>query len=200
MRNQRAKPLTRNERRRAILDAVTPLLVERGAAVTTSEMAQAADVAEGTIFRAFPDKATLLHEAVRATMDPVPIQEALQAIPKTTPIESQLVAAAEALAARFERITALMGMLRSLPHGEKRDTTDSHRLAADSMAAIADALAEIMAQHRNQLRTTPERAAFALRGLIFANTHQLLAAEDRMSPEEIVAILVAGILTNDQEG
>ena len=38
----RAKPLSPEQRRTAILDAVIPLLVERGATVTTAEMAEAA--------------------------------------------------------------------------------------------------------------------------------------------------------------
>ena len=56
----RARPLSPEDRRAAILDAVVPLLIDHGAAVTTAEMAEAAGIAEGTIFRVFPDKASLL--------------------------------------------------------------------------------------------------------------------------------------------
>ena len=45
------------DRRKAILEALIPLLVEQGGDVTTKEIAEAAGIAEGTIFRVFPDKA-----------------------------------------------------------------------------------------------------------------------------------------------
>ena len=56
----RATPLAPEDRRTAILAAVIPLLVEKGGDVSTKEIAQAAGIAEGTIFRVFADKATLL--------------------------------------------------------------------------------------------------------------------------------------------
>ncbi|HUO45747.1 MAG TPA: helix-turn-helix domain-containing protein, partial [Acidimicrobiia bacterium] len=56
----RAEPLAPEDRRQAIVEAVIPLLVERGASVTTREMAEAAGIAEGTIFRVFPDKCALI--------------------------------------------------------------------------------------------------------------------------------------------
>ena len=69
---QRALPLAPEERRKAILDAVIPLLISRGSNVTTAEMADAAGIAEGTIFRVFPDKPSLLHEALKSSFDPAP--------------------------------------------------------------------------------------------------------------------------------
>ena len=59
-----------DDRRRAIVDAVVPLLLEHGDAVTTRQIAEAAGIAEGTIFRVFPDKPALLLAAAEETMDP----------------------------------------------------------------------------------------------------------------------------------
>ena len=56
----RATSMSPDERRKAIVTALVPLLVERGGEVTTREIAQAAGIAEGTIFRVFPDKKSLL--------------------------------------------------------------------------------------------------------------------------------------------
>ena len=58
-----------DDRRKAILDALIPLLVERGGDVTTKEIARAAGIAEGTVFRVFPDKATLLFAAAQEAMN-----------------------------------------------------------------------------------------------------------------------------------
>ena len=48
------------DRRQMIVRAVLPLVVEHGAAVTTSQIARAAGICEGTVFRAFKDKDELL--------------------------------------------------------------------------------------------------------------------------------------------
>ena len=79
-------------RRDAILEAVIPLLIERGAAVTTAEMARASDIAEGTIFRVFPDKSALIFEAVKVTMDPESVRAAMDAISPTETLQDQLIA------------------------------------------------------------------------------------------------------------
>ena len=189
----RAKPLSRDDRRQAILTAVTPLLISKGAAVTTAEMAEAAGIAEGTIFRAFPDKAALLHEAVKATMDPHPIREALAEIPDDCPIETQLNAAAQILSERFDRMIALVGMLRSMPNSVGKPSADSRRYAANAMTAISATLTTIMERHRDNLSIEPSRAAAALRGLLFSNVHPLIAPEERLSVDEVVSILLSGI-------
>lgn len=193
----RATPLPRDERRAAILDAVIPLLIENGASVTTAEMAEAAGIAEGTIFRAFPDKAALLHDAIKATMDPAPIRQALSEIDPDSPFEEQVAAATEALGNQFERIAALMGMLRSMPQRTDQSARGSHKLATDSMAAISAALTEVMARHRDKLLIDPANAAVVLRGLAFTNAHPHLSSDRKMSTQELVGILLNGILARD---
>ncbi len=192
----RAKPLSADERRTAILEAVIPLLVENGAAVTTAEMAEAAGIAEGTIFRVFPDKAALLHAAIGKTMNPVPFQEALAQIAVDAPIEDQLVIAADALAQQFERVTALFGMLRSIPHNDTPHA-ESHRIAHESMETVAASLADLLERHREHLRVEPARAATLLRGLVFANSHQMLAPDDKMTSEQLIEVLTVGIVTRN---
>src|SRR5690606_7898091 len=57
---ERATPLPPEDRRQAIIEAVVPLLIEHGPTATTRQIAEAAGVAEGTLFRVFPDKRALL--------------------------------------------------------------------------------------------------------------------------------------------
>jgi AcrR family transcriptional regulator len=197
----RAKPLPRDDRRAAIIDAVLPLLLENGAAVTTAEIAEAAGIAEGTIFRAFPDKASLLHEAVKATMNPLPLREALWQIPPDGPLETQLLAAARSLADYFQRVAALIGMLRGMSHGimHPAEGVNPRRYASESLEAITADLAGIIGQHRDELRIEPARVAVALRGLVFVNTHPLFAPDDKLTIEEIVTVLLDGVSTRDHE-
>ena len=189
----RARPLAPDERRTAILNAVIPLLIEEGAAVTTAEMAAAAGIAEGTIFRVFPDKAALLRAAIKTKMDPSLLQASLDEIDEDSPIERQLCVAADSLSKHFEGVTALLGMLRSIQHHGKPHA-ESHRIATEAMTAIVESLARLMERHREQLAVEPTQAAIVLRGLVFTNTHHMLASGQKMTTEQLVSILLGGIL------
>ena len=46
-----------------IIDAVIPLILEHGVGITSRQIAEAAGVAEGTVFRAFGDKESLIAAA-----------------------------------------------------------------------------------------------------------------------------------------
>ncbi len=195
-RQKRAKPLSPDERRAAILDAVIPLLVERGAAVTTSEMAAAAGIAEGTIFRVFPDKSTLLHAAIAETMDPEPVRAAVASLDPSLPFSEQLTLVASTLADRFDRVTSLFGLLRSMPGRGKREQhkSETHKQAHKSMMEITEIITGFFASHADSLRVEPGQAALVLRALVFANTDKMLAASDKMSAEQIVAALRHGVV------
>jgi AcrR family transcriptional regulator len=157
-------------------------------------MARAAGIAEGTIFRVFPDKPALLHAAIARAMDPAPIEAAFAGIDPDGSIETQMVAAALVLAARFEGVAALLGIVRSIPHERKPRAEEAHRIAHDSMAAVAAALTKLLERHRDRLLVEPAQAAMLLRGLVFTNTHPLLAAAERMGPERLVSVLCDGIV------
>jgi AcrR family transcriptional regulator len=181
------------DRRKAILQAVIPLLVARGAAVTTREMAEAAGIAEGTIFRVFPDKTALIREAVRMSVDPGPIQEDLAQIYPDAPLDVQLAEAARVLNERFETVIALVGILATLPHEPSHQAAGPPRFVAEANAAINESLALIFERHRDKLRLKPARAANAFRGLLLASSHPTLAVTERLTVEEVVAVLLDGI-------
>ena len=65
----RATALPPSERRAEIIAATLPLVLAHGAAVTTRQIAEAAGIAEGTIFRVFPDKESLIEAVVESAFD-----------------------------------------------------------------------------------------------------------------------------------
>src|SRR2546423_7852885 len=86
----RATALPLEERRSAIVAATLPLFLEQGVGVTTREIAQAAGIAEGTIFRVFDDKTALLDAVIEAALDPATTEVALRAIDDNLSFEDRL--------------------------------------------------------------------------------------------------------------
>ena len=197
--HQRAKPLAPDDRRRAIVEAVIPLLLEKGSTLTSKEMAEAAGVAEGTIFSVFPDKPAVIVEAVKLTMDPTPFRVAIADVSPTAALEDQLASVAAVLLERSERIGTLVGVLRTIqPTGPKKPA-EAHRFIMESNAAILTALTDLFERHSDGLRVDPGRAAVAFMGFVFANAHPLLAADAKPDAAEIVDMLVHGIAAPKQE-
>ncbi|MGH8926960.1 MAG: TetR/AcrR family transcriptional regulator [Acidimicrobiia bacterium] len=193
-RSRRAEPLPPDDRRRLIVEAVIPLLIDRGAAVTTRQMAQAAGVAEGTIFRVFPDKCALMYEAVRVSVDPEPVKRQLSQIHSGAPLEVQLAEAARILLERFQTAVALLSVLRTLPPSStSRHTPGPPPFVAVANAAINESLTTIFERHRQRLRIEPARAAAAFRGLILASGHPAMSLTERLTVDEVVSVLLSGI-------
>ena len=191
---RRAEPLAPDKRRRAIVEAVIPLLVERGSSVTTKQMADAAGIAEGTIFRVFPDKAALILEAVKVSVDPEPLQRELVLIHPEAQLHVQLAEAARILLERFQVVVALLGVLRTMPvTPETHHAIGPPPFVAVANAAINESLTEIFERHRDRLRIEPARAAAAFRGLILASGHPTMSLTERLTTDEIVSVLLTGI-------
>lgn len=199
-RQERAEPLPADERRRAIVEAVIPLLLEKGPVVTTREMADAANVAEGTIFRVFPDKTSVIHDAVKASMDPDRIKHAIAAIPATAPLPDQLEAAARILVERSERVAALIGVLRASGSHSDGPPSGARQYVMDANTAILSELTRLFERSSDEIRISPRQAAIAFRGFIFAAAHPLLSAGEKPSVREGVEVLMNGIASPTKNG
>lgn len=191
----RAAPMAPHDRRRSIIDAVTPLLIEHGAAVTTRQMAEAACVAEGTIFRVFPDKCALMGEVVRASVESEPFLQVIERIDPAAPFETQLRAAAEALQRRVERIVALMPVWRALEGPHATHPGGPPAFLSESHAAVTGAITRVLARHRDRLRVSPERAMVVLRGLVLASCLPTSPEPERPTLDEIVDTMLHGLTT-----
>src|SRR5471030_1008009 len=89
----RASALPPDERRSMIVAATLPLLLAHGDLVTSKQIAEAAGIAEGTIFRAFADKDEVIAAVIDAALDPEPLEAALTDIPVDLAFEAGLAAA-----------------------------------------------------------------------------------------------------------
>src|SRR5689334_8941005 len=104
----RAAALPPEERRDALIAATLPLVLEHGPDVSTRLIAEAAGVAEGTIFRVFPSKDDLIEAVIASVFDPAPLVDALARVDRGVPLDGRLVAAAQLMQERGRRIGHLL--------------------------------------------------------------------------------------------
>src|SRR4051794_41957373 len=91
VRRERARPLSPEERRAKLVDATLHLLREHGRAVTTRQIAEAAGVAEGTIFRVVESKEELVELAITRAFEPGALIDRIEEIDPEQPLHVRLV-------------------------------------------------------------------------------------------------------------
>lgn len=193
---RRAEPLTPNERRLAVIEAVAPLLVDHGATVTTRQMAEAAGIAEGTLFSVFPDKRSVILATIEHRMDPTPLLEALSAASVHASLEEQLIDAATYILRCVGEMGALANVLHTLPRSE----TDDRPHAPPSFmkawsAAATEGIAALLQPYQTRLRLPPVRIARVLLGLLFATRWAEADADRNLSTREVVDVFLHGVVS-----
>src|SRR4051794_31963116 len=180
------------ERRAAIVAATLPLVLEHGAAVSTRQIAEAAGIAEGTIFRVFPDKDALMCAVIAEAFDPSPTLRGLAEVDRSLPLRERLVAATEVLQQRFSRVFALIDALQLTGPPEKADRAGDRGPEATNRAVSA-ALAELIGDDADRLSVPVEEFGHVLRLLMFSGTHPKISDGRPLSAERIVSILLDGL-------
>jgi AcrR family transcriptional regulator len=197
-RRRRAPAMSLEDRREALVKATIPLLLVHGANVTTNQIAKAADVAEGTVFRAFKDKQELLVCALRTAMEPNTEIELIDQIPATDPIEKRLTGAVEAVTGYLDRMWSLMSALRDTgfdPHegGERKGPPEE-------MQRVMRRIGELFEPDADQLRVEPLLAARLLMGFVFTNRMQHKGfGDDAAEPGQLVQLFLHGTIRSGGE-
>ena len=182
-----------DDRRAALVDATIPLLRSHGVALSTRQIAEAAGVAEGTIFRVFPDKSSLIRAAVLSAFDAEPTVLALHDVDTSLPLRPKLKAMAQVLCDRVTDIHTLMGLLRGLPG--LSDPREFREQIMSAAAAVREAVAWQLRGDTALLRCEPTVAAHML-GSLITNTRRpfFLPGEPELSSDTIVDLLLDGLL------
>jgi AcrR family transcriptional regulator len=181
----RASPLPTEERRRAIMAVTERLLIERGKDVSTREIAEAAGIAEGTIFRAFPTKDAIIDAIFADAFGPHAGLDTLSASGPDVDLKAWLTELVVLLQGRLKRVLALFAALGFRQPKNAPEVMEKRRLNYEAIAAL-------LRPHATLLRMDPDDAARALHGLVLAMTHPMLT--DRpLGAREIVDLALHGI-------
>jgi len=178
----RAQPMAVDDRKAMIIDAVIPLLLEHGRGMTSRQIAEAAGIAEGTIFRAFGDKETLVQAAIEKYLDPEPLREALRNIDPALPLENKMRAILYLLRERFQSVMRIMPVI-----GAQRPPVPQER------GEFARIIAQILEPEAGELNWPPERVAHLLRLISFSSAFPALNEGIEFSIDDLARMTLVGV-------
>ncbi|SFC61036.1 transcriptional regulator, TetR family [Nocardioides terrae] len=195
-RRERARPLTPDERREALVAATLPLLYMHGRAVTTRLIAEAAGVAEGTIFRVFDSKEELIEAAMAKAFSPGQVADRVAEIDPAEPLREKLLKMASILQQRFR---ATFGLMRAM--GEvgppKPERANRHRDMHAEMVAIREVMATLLEPDADSLSVDPPMLVHMLRLFTLAGSNEQIADGQMLTPEQIVDTILHGVMKRE---
>jgi AcrR family transcriptional regulator len=195
--------MSRDERRAAIAYATIPLLEQHGSQVSTRQIAIAAGVAEGTLFRAFDDKVELLTAAAECALDPTARVAEIDDLPAAPDLATELVQVARVIADGGRRVRRVMLAVHGMLASE-----EGQRAAAVRAARGADVFGRPAAGHAHRVpgdaapdttsgrvhgphgRDARFRAVTEVRAAV-ARRLEPFGAELRVDPERLAHLLLA---------
>ncbi|WP_157974108.1 TetR/AcrR family transcriptional regulator [Desertihabitans aurantiacus] len=193
----RAAAMSPDERREAVVAAVTPLVLERGDEVTSRDIAAAAGVSEGTVFKAFASKDAVIDAVVESLLDPSgTLAELSRLDPQTLPeAVAELTAV---LHRRTTEIVALVSVLQRRARQAPQHTPHQHELHRERSERLLAGLEAVLTPFADRLRVSPRTAASLIRVQAFATAHPMLADGALDDVGMVADLLLHGIARPDQ--
>ncbi|WP_460848171.1 TetR/AcrR family transcriptional regulator [Nocardioides ultimimeridianus] len=190
----RAAPMSPEERRAALIEATVPLLSDHGRSVTTKQIAEAAGVAEGTIFRVFGSKEELVDAAIGRAFESGDVIARLDAIPRDLPLYERAVRMVTVLQDRFVELFTLMHAIGMVGPPDLGDPVAHERRVQANQSAMLD----VIEQDAAALTMEPMRLVHLLRMLAFSGSHPKLSGGEILTPEQIVETVLYGAVKREE--
>jgi AcrR family transcriptional regulator len=189
---ERARPLPPDDRRAALIACVIPLLKEHGRDVSTRQIADACGVAEGTVFRAFGDKESLITAAIETYFDPLPFRTALRGIDPELPVEQKLGAVLGLLRDRFAGVIGFMTALRMSDGPPPAVRTGGQEWL--------EVLRDLLAPNAAELAVPVETVGAYLRLVAMAAAVPQFNASHEFGTDDLLALVAHGVLASGRDG
>ena len=182
------------ERREALTDVTLRLLRVHGRSVTTRQIAEAAGIAEGTIFRVFDSKEELVDAALGRAFEPGDVVARIEEIDAAQPLRDRLVTLVSILQQRFRATFELMQKVELV--GPPHHLHDSDEANA-WRARLEALLTAVVGDDADQLAVPVDYFVHVLRLLTFAGSHQKIADGRLLTPDQVVDTLLLGLRRRD---
>ncbi|MCD4533603.1 TetR/AcrR family transcriptional regulator [Nocardioides sp. cx-169] len=190
----RARPMAADERRTELTDVTLRLLRVHGRAVTTRQIAEAAGVAEGTIFRVFDSKEELVDAALARAFEPGDLVARIEGIDRDQPLSARLLDLVSVLQQRFRATFDLMLKVELVgPPGHVHDSEE----AEERRARLTLLLTDLVGEDGDQLAVPVDHFLHILRLLTFAGSHPKVTEGRLLTPEQIVETVLLGLGRRD---
>lgn len=149
----RATPLPRDKRRAAIVEATIPLLRQHGHTLTSRQIAEAAGIAEGTVFRAFDSLDDVIQATVMEVLSSARLERTMAETRFTGELRDDCLAAVELM-------STYVGTVKPLIHlGHSAANRGLMRCAREEMtgrqAELFTFLEARFAPHEDELALAP---------------------------------------------
>jgi len=196
--------MTPDDRRASIIAATIPLLRDKGRAVSTKEIAKAAGIAEGTIFRVFESKDEIVHACVHEAFDTSGLVVELAGVDRDLPLRERLAQAVTVMQEHLKGIFALMTVLQSSGQPLHRPMGhDAARRRTEATAELDAAFVDLIGGDADRLRIPATTFIGYLRMLTLSSVHPMLDGQESTALE-LVDVILEGALrrpdTNDRPG
>ena len=185
----RAQALSPEDRRAMIIRAVIPVLEKEGVEVTSRTLAEAAGVAEGTLFRAFGTKNALIEAALHAHLDPQSLLSSLRELDTELALDEVVDRIIDLLQAYFRSVMRVRALVWNRPGGRPH-----------SRIALVPVLAEVFDRYADQLSISADTLAAFVRMVSLSSIFPLLNEGREFSTDELARMLLYGALRGAPAG
>jgi len=200
-----------DDRRRAIVEALVPVVLDRGVDLSTKEIAEAAQVAEGTLFRVFPDKRSLVAstvlEAARQhfTADCPPMRPVVD-LPQEAGLADRLEVVVEHVMSRAGRSVRIIALLHDLDpaylpdaHGggafRPQRTFASSAEYREHRSSLDAWVTDLLGDHVRELSVPVGQLVDVVRAMVIGGRVPPHGAHPLLTADQIVHILLHGVVT-----
>ncbi len=164
----RAKPLPPDERRACLIAVTRTLLLERGHDITTRQVAEAAQVAEGTLFRVFATRRDLIAATIADELSPQRLTTHLSQVPQGENLD---VTTNSCLTAVADYVTAVGRLIPRPTHDDDRVMSLVDSQWQERIHDLMGWMVERLAQHTDELQVTPVEFAHVIFTLAMGYSH-----------------------------
>ncbi len=165
-------------------------LREQRRPLSTREIAQAAGVAEGTIFRIFPSKDDLIDAVITKAFGREDGGAAMAEISLDQPLRDRLT---DFVASMQERLQNVFGLMEALGLTSPPASACDPEADARQLDRAVTALRRVLGPDAATLRVDPAGLFRYLRLLTFSGSHDGISDGDPMTPAEIVEVVLHGV-------